>query len=515
MSDVIDVLIVGAGLSGIGMACHLKRRSPWARYAILEARADLGGTWDLFRYPGVRSDSDMFTLGYAFRPWAESKAIADGPSILNYIKQTATENGVQRHIQFATKVLAASWDSKAAQWSVEAERGGEKLRFACRFLMMCAGYYSYSKGHVPDFPGLESFAGRVVHPQFWPGDLDYAGKRVLVIGSGATAVTIVPEMAKTAASVTMLQRSPTYMVARPSEDALANRLRAKLPAGLAYGLTRLRNVALSMYFYRRARKYPEAAKQRLIEMARGELGAEVDLADFTPRYAPWDQRLCLVPDADFFQAVRDKRARVVTDEIEAFTSEGVQTKSGRALEADIVVIATGLQLNLLGDVVFNVDGQRVDFADRRVYKGCMYEGVPNLASVFGYTNSSWTLKADLIAGYVCRLMNFMRKRGFAAGTPPLAAGEPSLPFMNLTSGYVQRAVDKLPKQGAKAPWRVYQNYAKDVELLRFGRIDDGVMRFARAGALERAVVERESANRLALLGGTEPELEAPPRRRPI
>jgi monooxygenase len=486
MSDVFDVLIVGAGLSGIGMACHLKRRAPWARYAILEARADMGGTWDLFRYPGVRSDSDMFTLGYAFRPWVESKAIADGPSILNYIKQTAEEYGVERQIRFATKVLSASWDSKNAQWSVEAERGGEGVRYAGRFLMMCAGYYSYAKGHVPDFPGLETFAGRVVHPQFWPRDLDYAGRRVLVIGSGATAVTIVPEMAKSAASVTMLQRSPTYMVARPSEDALANALRAKLPPRLAYALTRLRNVALSMYFYRQARKYPEAAKQRLIEMARGELGEEVDLADFTPRYAPWDQRLCLAPDADFFQAVRDKRARVVTDEIDAFTAAGVQTKSGRMLEADIVVIATGLQLNLLGDVAFDVDGQRVDFSERRVYKGCMYEGAPNLASVFGYTNSSWTLKADLVAGYVCRLVNFMRSRGFAAATPPAAAGEPSLPFMNLTSGYVQRALEKLPKQGAKAPWRVYQNYAKDVELLRFGRIDDGVLRFARADEAERA-----------------------------
>jgi monooxygenase len=486
MSDMLDVLIVGAGLSGIGMACHLKRRAPWARYAILEARADIGGTWDLFRYPGVRSDSDMFTLGYAFRPWAESKAIADGPSILNYIKQTAKENDVERQIKFATKVVAASWDSETAQWSVEAESGGERVRYAARFLMICAGYYSYAKGHVPDFPGIDSFAGRVVHPQFWPDDLDYSGKRVLVIGSGATAVTIVPEMAKTAASVTMLQRSPTYMVARPSEDALANALRAKLPARLAYALTRLRNVALNMYFYRLFRKHPDAAKQRLIEMARAELGDEVDLADFTPRYAPWDQRLCLVPDADFFQAVKHKRARVVTDEIDSFTSAGVRTKSGQKLEADIVVIATGLQLNLLGDVGFDVDGQRVDFAERRVYKSCMYEGAPNLASVFGYTNSSWTLKADLIAGYVCRLMNFMRKRGFAAAIPPSAAGEPALPFMNLTSGYVQRALDKLPKQGAKAPWRVYQNYAKDVELLRFGRIDDGVLGFARAAGRSAA-----------------------------
>jgi cation diffusion facilitator CzcD-associated flavoprotein CzcO len=477
---MLDVLIVGAGLSGVGMACHLQRRCPWARYAILEAREASGGTWDLFRYPGVRSDSDMFTLGYAFRPWVESKAIADGPSILGYIRETAQEYGVDKQVTYRTKVVSASFDSKSGQWSVEAEREGTRVRYACRFLMMCSGYYRYDRGYFPDFPGLESFAGRVVHPQFWPRDFDYAGKRVLVIGSGATAVTIVPEMAKTAAEVTMLQRSPTYMVSRPSADAFANSLRARLPARLAYALTRVKNVLLYMTIYRRVRKHPEEAKKRLIEMASADLGPETDLADFTPRYAPWDQRLCLVPDADFFHAVRDKRAKVVTDEIDAFAPTGVRLKSGRTLDADILVIATGLELNLLGDVAFDVDGERVDFSQRRIYKGCMYEGAPNLASVFGYTNSSWTLKADLIAGYVCRLMNHMRKRGLAVATPGPATGEPALPFMNLTSGYVQRAVDRLPKQGAKAPWRMNQNYAKDVELLRFGRIDDGVLIFAKA-----------------------------------
>ncbi len=480
MSEPLDVLIVGAGLSGVGTACHLQRRAPWARFALLEARGAIGGTWDLFRYPGVRSDSDMHTLGYAFRPWTDSKAIADGPSILRYVRQTAADHGVDQHIQFDTKVVSAAWDSRAALWAVEALRGGVSVRLRARFLALCAGYYHYDRGHFPDFPGLADFHGRFVQPQFWPEDLDYRGKKVLVIGSGATAVTIVPEMAKTA-DVTMLQRSPTYMVARPSQDSLANALRRRLPARLAYGLTRLRNVAQSMYFYRLFRKYPQQAKQRLIGMAQAEMGGKVDIADFTPNYAPWDQRLCLVPDADFFHAMRDGRAHVVTDRIETFTPTGVRTSSGRNLAADIVVVATGLEVNFLGDVAFSVDGARVDFAKTHVYKGCMYEGAPNLVSVFGYTNSSWTLKADLIAGYACRLINFMHARGLVAATPPRAPDEPALPFMDLTSGYVQRALAKLPKQGAKAPWKVNQNYLKDVALLRFQRIDDGVLQFTRAG----------------------------------
>jgi cation diffusion facilitator CzcD-associated flavoprotein CzcO len=484
MSEPLDVLIVGAGLSGVGLACHLRRRCPWARYAILEAREAIGGTWDLFRYPGVRSDSDMFTLGYAFRPWTQSKAIADGPSILQYVRETAAENGVDKNITFGTKVVSASWSSRDGLWSVEAQRGDEKVSYAARFLAICAGYYRYDRGYFPEFPGLADFAGRIVHPQFWPADLDCSGKRVLVIGSGATAVTIVPEIAKTAAGVTMLQRSPTYMVARPSEDALANRLRAALPTRLAYKLTRLRNVLQAMYFYTLFRKYPEKSKQRLIEMARPELGPDTDLADFTPRYNVWDQRLCLVPDADFFHAVRDGSAKVVTDEIATFTQAGVLTTSGRTLEADIVVVATGLELNLLGDVAFSVDGAPVDFGRRRVYKSCMYERVPNLVSVFGYTNSSWTLKADLISGYACRLLNLLRERGLASATPPSAEGETAEPVLNLTSGYVQRAAARLPKQGANPPWRVYQNYARDVRLLRFGRVDDGVLQFARAPAAE-------------------------------
>jgi monooxygenase len=478
MGEVLDVLIVGAGLSGVGMACHLQKRAPWARYAILEARGAIGGTWDLFRYPGVRSDSDMFTLGFSFRPWTEPKAIADGPSILNYVREAAAAHGVDKHVTFGAKVISASWDSRAALWTVETERG----RYAARFLSLCAGYYRYDRGHVPEFRGLDQFAGRVVQPQFWPDDLDYAGKRVLVIGSGATAVTIVPEMAKTAASVTMLQRSPTYMVARPSEDPLANRLRARLPSRLAYALTRIYYVARSMHFYRKFRKYPEQAKAALIALAGAELGPSADLADFTPRYNVWDQRLCLLPDADFFRAVRAGHANVVTDVIDTFTPTGVRTASGRELAADIVVLATGLELNLLGDVAFSVDGGAVDFARRRVYKSCMFEGVPNLISTFGYANASWTLKADLIAGYACRLINFMHRRGVASATPPQAPGETARPFLELSSGYVRRAVDRLPKQGAAAPWLVHQNYAKDIGLLRFGRLDDGVLQFARNAA---------------------------------
>ena len=480
MSEILDVLIVGAGLSGVGMACHLQKRSPWARFALLEARSAIGGTWDLFRYPGVRSDSDMFTLGYSFRPWTEAKAIADGPSILAYIRDTAREAGIDRHIRYRTKVISAAWDSAAALWTVEADEDGKPVRYAARFLACCAGYYRYDRGHFPEFPGLGAYRGRVVHPQFWPQDLDYSGKRVVVIGSGATAVTIVPEMAKTAADVVMLQRSPTFMAARPSQDALANSLRAKLPARLAYGLTRLRIVALSMYYFALFRRFPEKAKQRLLEMAQAELGPKADLADFTPSYNVWDQRLCLVPDADFFHAVRDGKARVVTDTIETFTPQGLRLASGRELEADIVVAATGLEMSVLGGVAFTVDGERVDFSQRHVYKSCMYEGVPNLLSVFGYANASWTLKADLLALYASRLINLMRARGLAAATPPTAVGEPSLPVMPLTSGYVRRGEDILPKSGAREPWRVHHNYARDVRLLRFGRVDDGVLRFTPA-----------------------------------
>ncbi|HJS87462.1 MAG TPA: NAD(P)/FAD-dependent oxidoreductase, partial [Acetobacteraceae bacterium] len=419
-TEHFDVLIVGAGLSGIGAGYHLQARCPGLRYTILEAREAIGGTWDLFRYPGIRSDSDMFTLGYVFRPWREAKAIADGPSILKYVRDTAAEHGIDRHIRYHHRVRRASWSSDDASWTVEAERTdtGEAVSLTCNFLLICAGYYSYDEGHAPDFPGIERFKGRIIHPQFWPEDLDYRGKWVAVIGSGATAVTLVPEMAKEAAHVVMLQRSPTYIVSRPSEDALANKLRRRLPAKLAYRLTRLRNVALTMFFYNLARRRPEQTKQRILDMVRQELGAEYDVAThFTPRYNPWDQRLCLVPDSDLFKAIRAGRVSVVTDHIDTFTESGIRLRSGKELPADLVVTATGLKLNLLGDVAFSVDGHRVDLSKSFLYKGMMYSDVPNLASVFGYTNASWTLKADLTCEYVCRLLNHMRRHGYASAMP--------------------------------------------------------------------------------------------------
>jgi len=478
-----DVLIVGAGISGVGAAYHLKTRCPGRTFAIFEARHTLGGTWDLFRYPGVRSDSDMFTLGFSFRPWTEAKAIADGPAILSYLTQTARDNGIDRHIRFGRKVKSASWDSAQSRWTVTFERGSEAPpeQVRCNFLHMCAGYYNYAQGYRPDFPGEADFAGRIVHPQFWPADLDYAGKRVVVIGSGATAVTLVPEMARDAAHVTMLQRSPTYVVSRPAEDAFANTLRARLPAKLAYAIVRWRNVLMQLWFYNFARRKPEKVKAAIIDMARAQLGPDYDVAThFTPTYNPWDQRLCLVPDADLFEAIKAGSASVVTDKIEAFTEDGIRLASGEELAADIIVTATGLDMQLMGGLEVSVDGARVDLPSTFSYKGMMYSGAPNLASSFGYTNASWTLKADLTAEYLCRLLNHMLRHGYTECRPinddPDLAAEPWLSF---SSGYVRRAIDRLPKQGAKIPWRVHQNYALDVLAFRFGSPEDGVMRFSK------------------------------------
>ncbi|HKM61520.1 MAG TPA: NAD(P)/FAD-dependent oxidoreductase [Acidisphaera sp.] len=482
-----DVLVVGAGLSGIGAGYYLQSRCPWARYAILEAREAIGGTWDLFRYPGIRSDSDMFTLGYAFRPWTEAKSIADGPSILRYVRDTAAQYGIDTHIRFRHRVRSADWSSADARWTLEAERdtgnGPETVRFTCNYMLMASGYYSYAAGYDPQFTGMERFAGRIVHPQFWPEDLGYKGKRVVVIGSGATAVTIVPEMAKHAAHVTMLQRSPTYVVSRPSEDSIANRLRRHLPSRLAYGITRWKNVLLQMYFYRLARRKPAEVAHGIQALIRQELGPDYDVGThFTPRYNPWDQRLCLVPDSDLFRAIRNGSVSVVTGTIETFTEKGLRLASGRELEVDIIVTATGLKLNLLGDVTLSVDGARADLSQAFVYKGMMFSGVPNLASIFGYTNASWTLKADLTCAYVCRMLNYMRRRGYAAATPTPKPGVQQAPFLDFTSGYVTRALAMLPKQGSRKPWKLHQNYALDMAALRFGRVDDPEMRFTRKPA---------------------------------
>ena len=470
----VDVLVVGAGISGIGAGYHLQTMCPDRSYAILEGRGQLGGTWDLFRYPGIRSDSDMYTLGYAFKPWTEAKAIADGPAILSYLNETAAEHGIDQHIRFRHHVEQAAWSTKRATWIVTATGPeGDEVQFSCNFLFMCSGYYNYARGHSPDFAGSADFGGQIVHPQHWPEDLDYAGKRVVVIGSGATAVTIVPEMAKTAASVTMLQRSPTYVVSRPAEDRFANWLRAKLPRKLAYDIVRWRNVLLGMFFFNRARKRPERMKERLIGMVREELGPDYDVeTHFTPRYNPWDQRLCLVPDGDLFAALREGRASVVTGKIDRFVPEGIRLESGDTLPADIIVTATGLELQLLSDVAFSVDGAPVDLSKCLNYKGMMYSDVPNLASSFGYTNASWTLKADLTCMYVCRLLNTMKRRGLRQATPRIGDDTiEEVPFLDFSSGYVQRAIDKFPKQGSKKPWKLNQNYARDIMALRYGSVD--------------------------------------------
>ena len=484
-----DVIIIGAGLSGVGAAHHLQAQSPGKTYAILEGRDAIGGTWDLFRYPGIRSDSDMYTLGYAFRPWTEAKAIADGPSILNYIRETAAEGGIERHIRFGHKVTGASWSSADALWTVEVARSdGERGSFTCGFLFTCTGYYDYSGGHMPDFPGAERFAGQLVHPQAWPKDLDHAGKRVVVIGSGATAVTLVPAMAETAAHVTMLQRTPTYVVSRPSVDAWADKMRARLPSKLAYGLIRWRNVLVGMLFYNLARKRPAKTRERILGWVRDHLGPDYDVAShFTPPYDPWDQRVCLVPDADLFDALKSGRAEVVTDHIDSFTPTGLRLKSGKALQADIVVAATGLRLQLLGGMAVEVDGAPVKLSKSMGYKGCMYSDVPNMASCFGYTNASWTLKCDLTCDYVCRLLNHMDARGYAWAVPrkrdPELTEEPMLSF---TSGYVQRAIDNFPKQGSKAPWKLRQNYALDLLDLKFSKLDDGSLEFHRPASARMA-----------------------------
>jgi cation diffusion facilitator CzcD-associated flavoprotein CzcO len=487
-SEHFDVLIVGAGLSGIGAGYHLQTLCPDRTYAILEGRDAIGGTWDLFRYPGVRSDSDMYTLGYSFRPWKEAKSIADGPSILRYVRETARDYGIDRHIRFNHRVTRAAWSTADAAWTVEATRGdGEAVRITCNFLFLCGGYYNYDAGYTPDFPGAERFKGALVHPQKWPQDLDYAGKRVVVIGSGATAVTLAPEMAKRAAHVTMLQRSPTYVVSRPAEDELANKLRAKLPAKLAYSLIRWRNVLFSMYFFRMARQKPDRVKARLIGMVREELGPDYDVeTHFTPRYNPWDQRLCLVPDSDLFLAIRDGRASVVTDHVDTFTETGIRLKSGADLPADVIVTATGLNLQVLNGLELTVDGRVVEAGKTLSYKGMMYEGVPNLASSFGYTNASWTLKCDLTCEYVCRLLNHMKRTGTRQATPRNADPDiQTAPWLDFTSSYVTRAMEKFPKQGSKAPWKLYQNYALDLLTLRYSRVEDGVLEFSNPAPARR------------------------------
>ncbi|MGC4889888.1 flavin-containing monooxygenase [Micromonospora sp. DT227] len=489
-SDHVDVLIVGAGLSGIGAAVHLGRECPGKTYAVLEARGAIGGTWDLFRYPGVRSDSDMYTLGYSFKPWTDPKAIADGESIRRYVRQTAREHDVERHIRFHHRVTRAEWDSATARWTVHARRDdtGEDTTITCGFLFTNSGYYRYDEGYTPRLPGVERYAGTLVHPQHWPERLDFAGKRVVVIGSGATAVTLVPAMAERAAHVTMLQRSPTYVIALPSRDRFAEAARRWLPPRTAYAVARGKNVALGVANFQLSRRAPGLVKRFLRRAAKGRLpvGYDVD-RHFSPRYDPWDQRLCVVPDGDLFTALAEGRASVVTDTIDTFTERGLRLTSGDELPADIVVTATGLNLLALGGMTLTVDGVDVDLAATIAYKGMMLSGVPNFAMTIGYTNASWTLKADLVATYVCRLLRHLDDTGQQIVTPLAPDTDDLVPIIDLRSGYVLRAVDQLPKQGPRAPWRLHQNYPRDVRLMRHGPLTDGV-RFARAGAPATAAV---------------------------
>ena len=480
-----DVLIMGAGLSGIDAAHHLRKLCPKKSYVILDQRERIGGTWDLFRYPGIRSDSDMLTMGYSFRPWPSPKAISPGEDIREYIAATAREERIDQHIRFRHRIVRASWSSPDARWTVEAIHGDQPVTLTCNFLFSCAGYYRYAAGYTPEFRGVERFPGKVVHPQAWPGDLDYAGKRVVIIGSGATAVTLVPAMAKTAAHVTMLQRSPTWIVSAPEQDAKANWLRKKLPAKWAYRLARWKNVAFMLYIYQLSQRYPEFVKAGILKKVQEQLGPDFDVAThFTPRYKPWEQRLCLVPDGDMFQAIRSGHASVVTDQIETFTEKGIQLKSGRVLEAEVIVTATGLVMQAFGGVELMVDGRKVDTGSTLAYKGVMFSGVPNLASVFGYINASWTLKADLICAYVCRLLNYMDRRSVRQVTARRGDEKAAAPFVeNFSSGYMERALENWPKQGTRKPWRVYQNYIRDIFTLKLAPVDDEALEFGNPRAL--------------------------------
>lgn len=461
--DHVDVVIIGAGLSGIGAAYRLQTECPDRSYTILEARDTLGGTWDLFRYPGVRSDSDMFTLGFPFKAWQDAKAIADGPSILRYLRETAEEFGIDRHIRYGTRVTAADWSTERARWTLTLDTDAGERTMTCDFVYSCTGYYDYANGHLPEFPGMDAFAGRVAHPQFWPDDLDYAGKRVVVIGSGATAVTLVPAMAEEAAHVTMLQRSPTWISSLPGRDVIADALRAVLPAKRAHQAARMKNVLFTLAFFQFCQRSPRLARKVLTRLNTRALGGDAALVEehFTPTYKPWDQRLCAAPDADFFQAIRSGRAGVVTGHIDRVVPEGVRLTDGRVLEADVIVTATGLNLLALGGVAPSIDGEVVSLPEQFVWRGLMVTGVPNFAVCIGYTNASWTLRADLSSRLVCKVLNHMARHGYAAVVPEPQGQLAERPLLDLSSGYIQRSIAAFPRQSDRSPWRVRQNYVLD------------------------------------------------------
>jgi monooxygenase len=480
-AEPLDILIIGAGLSGIGAARHLQKHCLDKRWAIVDAREAIGGTWDLFRYPGVRSDSDMHTLGYSFMPWKERKAIADGADILSYIQRAASEGQVHQKLHLGQRVVKADWVSEQALWHVTLRSSSDSVETIQRanFLYFCSGYYSYSQAHQPEFAGQGDFAGRIIHPQFWPKDFEYAGKRVVVIGSGATAVTLVPEMAKTAAHVTMLQRSPTYVLSRPSVDKIALALDQVLPSRWAYALTRWKNVLMGMYFYSVAQRRPAMVKKYMLGLVRKEMGEKYAVDQhFSPSYGPWDQRVCVVPDSDLFQQIKAGRASIVTDTIKCFTRQGIQLSSGHEIAADIIVTATGLKLNALGDVAISKDGVPYAPSEAIAYKGLMLSDLPNAALAFGYINASWTLRADLTAEYVCRLLNHMDRKSYRIVYPKSDPAVSAKPFMALSSGYVQRSQAYLPKQGDQPPWQVRPNYFADLRATGWSKLEDGVLQFS-------------------------------------
>jgi cation diffusion facilitator CzcD-associated flavoprotein CzcO len=483
IDELLDVIIVGAGISGIGMAVHLARECPNKSYAILDRREQIGGTWDLFRYPGIRSDSDMHTLGFAFEPWTHEKAIADGPSILDYLNKIVDDYGLRAKLRFGQKVLTADWDSETALWTVTTEAAnGTSQRLRGRFLFLGSGYYDYDDPYQAEFPGRENFKGQIVHPQFWPGDLDYQGKQVVVIGSGATAVTIVPAMADQGAGhVTMLQRTPTWIMSRPAKDAIANRLRKFLPEKLAYKITRAKNILLADLMFKRSRNQPEKVKEFLEKGLVEHLGPDYDREAFTPPYNPWEQRLCFVPDADLFRVINEGKAAVVTDKIERFDSTGIQLQSGKHLDADVIVTATGLSLAIAGKIAISLDGKPVDFSKSFYYRNCMFSNVPNLAGVFGYLNASWTLRVDIIGEYLTRLFKQMDAYGAQVATPVLADDHrlEEDDIFDFSSGYIQRGKHMMPRNAVALPWRLNQEYRKDRQDMRQAPIDDGVLQFRR------------------------------------
>lgn len=487
-SEFFDVIIIGAGLSGIGAACHLKKECPNKSFAILEGRDAIGGTWDLFRYPGIRSDSDMFTLGYEFKPWTNKKGIADGEDIRNYIREAASEHQLESHIQFGQKVKNARFDSQQARWTLDVEqKDGSVKAIQCNFLMGCTGYYSYDEAFTPEFAGREDFKGKVIHPQFWPEDYDYSNEKVVVIGSGATAVTLIPSMTDKAQHITMLQRSPSYVITVPQQDAMVAALRKLLPEKWAYRLIRGRNVSITLAIYRFCQRFPNAARKFLQWTVKKQLPADFDMSHFTPKYNPWDERLCAVPEGDMFKAISAGKASVVTDHIDRFVDKGILLKSGKVLEADTIITATGLKVQMLGNVDVSIDGQPFVPNQSMSYRGVMLENLPNFAMVFGYTNASWTLKADLISNYVCRLLNHMDAKGVTQVTPRCDDSSINrIPFIDMQSGYIARVKNEIPQQGDQRPWKLYQNYFLDMSLLKMASMDDPALDYARPAMAKQA-----------------------------